>query len=262
MLKQKENCATNYFKLVNMPYNSLQANALITNKIANVLQVLQCATENATIVASYIKETTEKVKDNHFEHDHKDKIFEVIISLLVQIRQNAKLLRNNAQGARQSDALFEYQNRIAPTFLAAKINNIVIRVKSHNVFCTLITYEKDIYSQKILTRIISKSSGLYKMNISKKNYKANTHIVIKKFLNEIKHSILKEIPYPILSRKLLKLNLTLPYHIRQKFISHIVKMLINNNSEVIVNICEKKIFNGCRSKKKRRKKRMGLRFFV
>jgi len=120
---------------------------------------------------------------------------------------------------------------------------IDIRVTPNNVFCTL----KDLTNNKILN---IGSAGKYKTKTSKKTLKFSVKVIIEAFLNEIK----KE-----LKTKTLLINLTGPIKLRKKILEQISKSI--KKSSITINADNKKCFNGCRPKKKRRKKRKGLKVF-
>lgn len=139
-----------------------------------------------------------------------------------------------------------------PTFqqlsILKKLNEIPskrlnIRVTPNNVFCTLtnIVKRKTVYVG---------SSGIYKMKTSKKTLRYSTKVVIGYFLRIIK----KE-----LNSKKIILNVIGPMRIRKAILKQLTKYF--NKSSLILNVENKKCFNGCRPKKKKRKKQKGLRVF-
>jgi hypothetical protein len=187
------------------------------------------------------------------------------ILLLKQIKKASFRAISSLKRRKLAESLFAYHKRIINVKKLSLLCDVSIRVMSHNVYCTLIGQKilpifNEIQSSKQLT--IVRSAGSYKMSITRRNYRVTVQTVIKKFLKEIRKYISQIGTASALGRKVLRLNLMLPYHIRSKFVSHVAKIFLVNRCEVIVNLCEKKVFNGCRAKKKRRKKRMGRRFFV
>lgn len=130
---------------------------------------------------------------------------------------------------------------ISPIVRQYAKKQIYILIKANNIFCLL----KDLASKKIL---LLYSSGQSKLHISKKTLRFNSKIFISNFL--------------ILSKKYLKeksfLFLTFlgPRNIRKKILKQITISL--KKHVLVVDIRAKKSFNGCRPKKRRRKKRRGF----
>lgn len=121
-----------------------------------------------------------------------------------------------------------------------KIN---IRITPNNVFCTL----KNTQRNKTLKVA---SSGKYKIKTSKKTLSYSTKNIISTFLEEIKK---------LSPDKRLLINLIGPTRIRKNVLKQISKYL--KKKSIIINVEDKKCFNGCRPKKKKRKKQKGLRIF-
>jgi ribosomal protein S11 len=118
-----------------------------------------------------------------------------------------------------------------------------IRITSNNVFCTL----KNIKEKKIL---FVGSSGIYKVKTSKKTLRYSTKVIVGYFLKKIKKG---------LNSKRFFVNIIAPIRIRKAVIKQLAKFF--KKSSLIVNAENKKCFNGCRPKKKKRKKQKGLRIF-
>jgi len=119
-----------------------------------------------------------------------------------------------------------------------------IRITTNNVFCTL----KNLRTNKIL---LVRSAGIYKLNVSKKNLKFLSKLIIQKFIDEIKDKF---------KIKLAIIILTSPIKNRKIIIKQL-KQLYIKGSKFIIKVNELKVFNGCRPKKKKRKKQKGLRIF-
>jgi ribosomal protein S11 len=140
-----------------------------------------------------------------------------------------------------------YFNPIFQTLLNTKKEivktQININVTPNNIFCTL----KDLSRNKIL---LIGSSGKYKINISKKTLKFKQKIIVLNFIEEIKK---------YLTKKLTIICITGPIKIRKNIIKQISLLL--KNYKFLIKIKEVKCFNGCRPKKKKRKKQKGLRIF-
>jgi len=121
---------------------------------------------------------------------------------------------------------------------------IILRVRPNNIFCTL----KNLDSDKIL---INKSSGTYNLQISKKKLKYNIKMMLQFFFKDIEIYYKKE-------RNVL-IEVTCGIRIRKQIIKFLKQKIKKKN--IVLQLNEKKCFNGCRPPKKKRKKRMGLRIF-
>jgi ribosomal protein S11 len=135
-------------------------------------------------------------------------------------------------------------------FLQKNINKkyffkLIITLKANNIFCSFFNTK----TKKTLKII---SSGIYKIKTSKKSLKFSTKNILKMFLGTIKKK------YKLFNKKLL-IKITAPIRIRKK----IIKQLSNSfkTNSLIINIEEKKCFNGCRPSKKKRKKKKGFCIF-
>lgn len=120
---------------------------------------------------------------------------------------------------------------------------VFIRLTQNNIFCTLTNSKNKI--------LLTRSSGKYKIKTSKKKIKFSSIIVLKSFLKEIKKKIL--------SGKVL-INVISPKNLRKKIVRQFYNS-IKRNRNFFINTYNKKIFNGCRPRKQKRKKRKGLRIF-
>lgn len=149
---------------------------------------------------------------------------------------------------------------------------ITIRVKPNNTFCTL----RSLFHNQM----ISASSTKYSVKMSKKSLKYSYKIILKAFL--------KEVDTFVKSDKIL-FSITAPKRIRRELM-RILRMSIepvesdgastldktehqpeNDNHEneedlegptlVVFRLNAKKCFNGCRVRKKKRKKQRGLRIY-
>ena len=89
-----------------------------------------------------------------------------------------------------------------------------------------------------------------KIHISKKTLKFNTKTIIKIFYKLIKTFLKTELIITIIS----------PIKFRKKIIGQ-SKQYTKKNRNIIFNIKNKKCFNGCRPRKRRRKKRNFKRYF-
>ena len=121
---------------------------------------------------------------------------------------------------------------------------ISILIKPNNIFCTL----EDLILKKT---VLLYTSGRSKLHISKKTLRFNSKILIANFL-----IILKKY---INTKSLLFIMLSGPIRIRKLILKQIASAL--KRHKLIIYVKAKKCFNGCRPKKKRRKKRKGLRIF-
>lgn len=149
---------------------------------------------------------------------------------------------------------------------------ITIRVKPNNTFCTLRSLFHD--------QMISASSTKYSVKMSKKSLKYNYKIVLKAFLKEVDNFIRSD--------KIL-FSITAPKRIRRELIrilktsmkptksdepptlnkmepqvetdNHDTEDGVEGPSFVVFKLNARKCFNGCRVRKKKRKKQRGLRIY-
>jgi len=123
-----------------------------------------------------------------------------------------------------------------------------LRFRSNNIFCTLI----NLFENKTILNI---SSGKYKINTSKKKLKYNTKMILKLFLKDI-YSYLKNKKNHII------IQIISPIKNRRQIIRVLKQKLKKiNKKRLILYLKPLKCFNGCRPKKRRRKKRRQLRIF-
>jgi ribosomal protein S11 len=127
------------------------------------------------------------------------------------------------------------------TQFSKKIN---IRITPNNIFCTLQSITK---SNKTL---VIASAGKYKVKTSKKTLRFSTKVVLSSFLEEIKSK---------LNSKKFFINIIGPIRIRRSILKQLAKYF--RKKSLVINVDSKKCFNGCRVKKKKRKKQRGLRIY-
>ena len=143
--------------------------------------------------------------------------------------------------------IFRNKNFLLNTKLKENVNkiNFTIKIKiiPNNVFCTFV----DNIENK--TKIIT-SAGKYKLNVSRKKLKFTSKIIISNFINQVKSqvkngTILIELLAPLKQKK------------------GVIKKLITSfrKNKILFKSLAVKCFNGCRPKKKKRKKQKGLRVF-
>ena len=136
-----------------------------------------------------------------------------------------------------------------PTFKKMALKNslkpfskvINIKIKQNNIFCTL----KDIKKNKTL---YITSSGKCKVKTSKKLLRYSSKIIAQFFFEKIQ-KVLKE--------KSLLVNIMGPKKVRRTITDQILNYLKKKN--LMINVDEKKCFNGCRAPKKKRKKQSAFR---
>lgn len=121
-----------------------------------------------------------------------------------------------------------------------------LKICSNNIFCVLREKNKSI---KIC------SSGKYNVKISKKNLRYNIKPVITFFFQEIKKKVL--------SSNTFFLILTAPLRLRKQILKFIFPKIFEDKKQrsFFVKLKEEKCFNGCRVRKKKRKKQKKLRLF-
>ena len=120
---------------------------------------------------------------------------------------------------------------------------IFIKIRQNNVFCTLI----NIQTNNIL---LVASAGKLKLNVSKKKLFFLQKKIVFKFLKKVRF-ILRSYKSPII------VEFISPLKLRRR-ISKYLKFLLRKKRTLFLSFRSLKILNGCRPKKKKRKK--GLRF--
>ena len=118
---------------------------------------------------------------------------------------------------------------------------IIIRVTPNNIFCVL----KSIKQNKT---VVLMSAGILDIKISKKGLKYAGKILITSFVDKIRKRTKNALCY---------INISAPIKTRKFALKKILSSL--KKTKMLIHTPDKKIFNGCRAKKKRRKKRKGLR---
>lgn len=121
---------------------------------------------------------------------------------------------------------------------------LTIKVTSNNIFCNLV----DLLKEK---RLVVASSGKYNIKVSKKKLRHTFKPVLTSFFQEIRTKIIN---------KNLFLILISPLRLRKQMLKFIYPKILQKTN-LILKVKEKKCFNGCRAKKKKRKKQKGLRLW-
>jgi len=126
-----------------------------------------------------------------------------------------------------------------------KINfHITIRVTPNNVFCTL----KDVMKNKIL---LIKSAGLVKLKVSKKTLRFANKLIVQNFIEQISPLLQNKTEQKVI------LSIRGPIKIRKTIIKQFT-LLALKNILLVLQVLSLKCFNGCRPKKKKRKKQKSL----
>lgn len=136
---------------------------------------------------------------------------------------------------------------------------ITIRIKPNNVFCTFVNRTNQ--------KTISGTSSKYKVKMSKKALRYNYKVILKSFLKETKR---------FLKSKRILISVTSPKRIRRELLRILKTRLMKQKKFaqkasgkrvryspdlLLFRFNSKKCFNGCRVRKKRRKKQRGLRIY-
>lgn len=134
------------------------------------------------------------------------------------------------------------------------IFNLII--KPNNVFSTISTVcttrdssKKTLISE--LSKVKSANSSTYKIKFSKRGIKGKVLAYLRSFLKNLRFLKVKRFGFAVL-------NITCPKFLRKHILSSISKFFLSKkflNKEVIVQIKDMKVFNGCVARKQRRKKR-------
>jgi hypothetical protein len=161
---------------------------------------------------------------------------------IFKLRKLFKRLKRNKLYRKFSSSYFQIfrclKGVLPPFDLRLSIN-----IFSNNIFLNL----NKIKQYNTLKRV---SSGVYRIKITKKRLKHTVCIVLQKFLNTIKS---------IIYRRNLIITLTSPKFLRKKILKLFKDSFMHRN--IYIKINPLKCFNGCRPKKKKRKKRARLKIF-
>jgi hypothetical protein len=162
-------------------------------------------------------------------------------------KNNSNFLKNYIL-KKQLSKLKLYGRPFVNKFISLKkYSFLTFHVYPNNVFCTL----KKIKDSKFHL-LSSVSSGKYKINISKKTLRYKLKFVIASFFNELSQQKLS-------LNKSLGIKLIAPVKLKKMILKLLVHKLKRKN--FIIEVVGKKVFNGCRARKKLRKKRKGLRLY-
>ncbi len=124
---------------------------------------------------------------------------------------------------------------------------IAIRILSNNIFCNI----KSISRRLRVKTLLVLSAGILKLKVSRKMLRFTSKIFIEKVFKLIKRRI---------RRKTILLRMTGPIRIKKRMILWFVRRLKRKN-KILLDVKEKKCFNGCLAKKGKRKKRRRFRHF-
>jgi ribosomal protein S11 len=177
--------------------------------------------------------------------------------LLLRMRTRANY-HNNSSRIYSSKTQLPLNGKILkPTFFFNK--TMTIRIKPNNVFCTFVNRAK--------RKTISGTCTKYKVKMSKKALRYNYKVILKSFLKETKR---------FLKSKRILISVTSPKKIRRELLRILKTRLIRRKKFarktsgkkvryspdlLLFRFNSKKCFNGCRVRKKRRKKQRGLRIY-
>lgn len=177
--------------------------------------------------------------------------------LLLRMKTRANH-RNNKSCVYSSKTQLPLNGKILKSrFFFNKI--ITIRIKPNNVFCTFVNRSN--------RKTISGTSTKYKVKMSKKALRYNYKVILKSFLKETKR---------FLKSKRILISVTSPKKIRRELFRILKTRLIRRKKFarktsgkavryspdlLLFRFNSKKCFNGCRVRKKRRKKQRGLRIY-
>jgi ribosomal protein S11 len=123
---------------------------------------------------------------------------------------------------------------------------IHVKITPNNVFCMLADKKRTLYVQ---------SAGILKLQVSQKSLKHTTPILINRFIEKVKEltklTKKKERSY--------RINISGPKKIKKRALEQLMSKL--SGGKLLIDVKNKKVFNGCRAKKKRKKKGKRLRVF-
>jgi hypothetical protein len=158
---------------------------------------------------------------------------------------NVRFLKKKIKVFGRGLSLTSQFKRLKKSVKEDNIYCVDISVKPNNIFVIAKKYNtKLIKKSKILTKF---SSGSYKTKLTKKKLKFGLQFLLTQLNKNLKKKISK------VSSKTIIVGITCPLHLRSSIIESFAWLLKSNN--LIYNIKGNKAFNGCRNRKKVRKKR-------
>lgn len=128
--------------------------------------------------------------------------------------------------------------------------HLSVRYACNNIFCTL----KNLKSNKI---IYATSTGKEKLKASKKNLRFISKVLLTKFFERVKQSIVGIERVDSFSRVLV--TLIVPKKSRKFLLIVLQSFFKRQKTAITLHFKENKCFNGCRPKKQQRKKRKGFK---
>lgn len=134
---------------------------------------------------------------------------------------------------------------------------VTIGLHPNNIFYSVSRVNRNLLiNGKPKTKILlSKSSESYREKVTKKALKSKALPLLLKFLKDIKSILMR-------SKEFLVFTIISPIKLRRKLLMSLEKYLlrrIRRTRPVIIEVKDKKNFNGCTPCKQRRKKRKGFR---
>lgn len=178
--------------------------------------------------------------------------------LLLRMKTRTKYSNNDSRISNKTQLPLNGK-RLKPSFFFNK--TITIRIKPNNVFCTFVNRA----NRK--TKTISGTCTKYKVKMSKKALRYNYKVILKSFLKETKRflkskRILISVTSPKKIRRELMRILKTRLIRRKKFVQKASGKRVRYSPDLLLfRFNSKKCFNGCRVRKKRRKKQRGLRIY-
>lgn len=164
-------------------------------------------------------------------------------------RTQIKRKRTLSRRALKNFGISSYISKSRASLKVSRYCYYTFQIYQNNIFCTL----KILKNSKVHL-LSSVSSGKYNIKISRKTLKQRLKFVIASFLKETKIKK-KKLNLP----SFVAVKITAPTRLKTILIkllrAHLKKKLS------IIEVNRKYIFNGCRARKKVRKKRKGLRLF-
>lgn len=161
---------------------------------------------------------------------------------LVNLRKLFKKLKSNFFSRKFSSPYFKIFYSLKGVLPSFNLR-LSVNISSNNIFLNL----SKILNAKVLKNA---SSGSFKVKVTKKRLKQTVCVVLQKFLNKIK---------PVIHRRNLLIILTSPQFLRKKVLKLFRDSFMRRN--IFIKINPLKCFNGCRPKKRKRKKRVLLKVF-
>ena len=278
-IKLLKNIINNNDNLIINSDKDFENNAIVNNFLTKKANIKTTLTRKKLSKRALVVKWTKKAKKSAIASVQDTKI-NTLTKKEKRIKNCPLKIKRIKRWQKQNKKKLLYRKRFVTkrsrAFLIPSSRNIFehrlnINIKPNNIFCNLSDIKNNISTTN------SCSAGKYKTKASKKTMRYIFESIINQFYLKIRTNFSKKVsnknfvksnkvskknkkPFDIIQKKGgLIINLTTPRRLRKKVLRLLRSKFRKRN--VLYNVLEKKIFNGCRAPKKVRKKRRRMRVF-